>query len=83
MFNIGFSELIILGVIVVLFVDPKKIPELARIVGRLVGEFRRATSDFKLTSLVNNVDKEKPEDKKTETKKTETKKPEEPKEPSS
>lgn len=50
MFNIGPFELIVVFVVVLLVLGPKKLPELARTLGRTLGEFRRATEDLK-TSL--------------------------------
>jgi Tat protein translocase TatB subunit len=46
MFNLGFSELLLLGVIALIFIGPNQLPELARTVGRLLNEFKRASSDF-------------------------------------
>lgn len=46
MFNLGFSELILLGVIALIFIGPQQLPELARTLGRLLNELKRATSDF-------------------------------------
>lgn len=47
MFNLGFTELILLGVIALIFIGPQQLPELARTIGRLLNEWKRATSDFK------------------------------------
>ncbi len=49
MFNIGFTELIILGLIALIFIGPQQLPEVARTVGRLLNEWKRATSDFQNT----------------------------------
>jgi Tat protein translocase TatB subunit len=49
MFNLGFSELILLGVIALVFIGPDQLPELARVIGRLLNEWKRATSDFQST----------------------------------
>jgi sec-independent protein translocase protein TatB len=49
MFNIGFSELLILGVIALIFIGPNQLPEVARTIGRLLNEWKRATSDFQNT----------------------------------
>lgn len=49
MFNLGFTELILLGVIALIFIGPNQLPEVARTVGRLLNEWRRATSDFQST----------------------------------
>lgn len=46
MFNLGFSELILLGVIALIFIGPDQLPDLARTLGRLLNEFKRASSDF-------------------------------------
>lgn len=47
MFNLGFSEMIILGVIILVFVGPKELPEMARMIGRFLNEFRRSTDALK------------------------------------
>lgn len=49
MFNIGFSELMILGIIALIFIGPQQLPEVARTIGRLLNEWKRATSDFQNT----------------------------------
>lgn len=47
MFNLGFSEMLIIGVIVLIFIEPNEIPELARTVGRFLNEMRRASDGLK------------------------------------
>lgn len=49
MFNLGFSELIILGVVALIFIGPEQLPQVARTIGRLLNEWKRATSDFQET----------------------------------
>ena len=49
MFNLGFTELLLLGVIALIFIGPSQLPEVARTVGRLLNEWKRATSDFQST----------------------------------
>lgn len=49
MFNLGFTELLLLGVIALIFIGPNQLPEVARTVGRLLNEWKRATSDFQST----------------------------------
>ena len=44
MFNIGFQEIIIIAVIALLIVGPKKLPDLAKTLGKSFGELRRATN---------------------------------------
>lgn len=46
MFNLGFSELIVLGVLALIFIGPKQLPEVARVIGRLLNEFKSATGDL-------------------------------------
>jgi Tat protein translocase TatB subunit len=49
MFNLGFSELVLLGIIALIFIGPQQLPELARSIGRLLNELKRATNDFQDT----------------------------------
>ena len=53
MFGIGMQELIIIAIIALLIVGPKKLPDLAKTLGKSFGELRRAaddiTDDFKKT----------------------------------
>jgi Tat protein translocase TatB subunit len=49
MFNIGFQELLVILVIALIVVGPSKLPDLAKALGRGIGEFRRATSEIKET----------------------------------
>lgn len=51
MFNLGFSELLILAVIVLIFIGPQELPEIARVVGRMLNELKRASSDIKESIL--------------------------------
>lgn len=62
MFGIGIQELIIIAIIALIIVGPKKLPDLAKTLGKGFSEFRKAadevTSDFKQTMQ----DDEKPQD---------------------
>ena len=49
MFNIGFQELLVILVIALIVVGPNKLPDLAKALGRGIGEFRKATSEIKET----------------------------------
>ena len=45
MFGIGMPEAILIGIVALLVVGPKKLPELARTLGKGLNEFRRTASD--------------------------------------
>lgn len=47
MFGLGLTEIIIILVVALLVVGPKKLPELAKTLGRGLAEFRRTADDFK------------------------------------
>lgn len=49
MFNIGFGEMFLLGIIALIFIGPEQLPQLARTLGRLLNEWKRATSDLQST----------------------------------
>lgn len=46
MFNLGGQEMVIIFLIVLLLFGAKKLPELARGVGKSMGEFKKAREDF-------------------------------------
>ena len=47
--SIGTSELILIGLIALIVFGPRKLPELAQMLGKAMTEFRRSTDDFKRT----------------------------------
>ena len=53
MFDIGLQEMIVIGVLALLVFGPSKLPELGRMVGRAMREFRRASDEFRSTVETN------------------------------
>jgi Tat protein translocase TatB subunit len=49
MFGIGFPELLLIAVIALVVIGPKRLPDLAKALGRGFAEFRRATDELKQT----------------------------------
>jgi Tat protein translocase TatB subunit len=47
MFGIGFPELLLIAVIALVVIGPKRLPDLAKALGRGFAEFRRATDELK------------------------------------
>ncbi len=47
--SIGTSELLLIGIVALIFLGPRKMPEMARKIGKMMSEFRSATSEFKET----------------------------------
>ena len=47
MFDIGFSELMVIGVVALIVIGPEKLPRMARTVGHLAGRLQRYVSDVK------------------------------------
>ena len=47
MFDIGFTELMIIGVIGLVVIGPERLPRVARTVGHLLGRLQRYVSDVK------------------------------------
>ena len=46
MFDIGWSELLVIAVVAIIVVGPKDLPKLMRSVGHYAGKLRRAAADF-------------------------------------
>jgi len=53
MFDIGFQEMLVIGVLALLVFGPGKLPELGRMIGRALREFRRASDEFRSTVETN------------------------------
>ena len=69
MFGIGMPEMILILAVALIVIGPKKLPDLAKSLGKAMGEFKKATSDLKesmqidtelkdVKSAFNDLDKE-------------------------
>ncbi|NKE70378.1 Sec-independent protein translocase protein TatB [Candidatus Manganitrophus noduliformans] len=47
MFGIGFPELLLILAIALVILGPEKLPQIARVIGRGLGEVRRATEEVR------------------------------------
>lgn len=47
MFDVGLSELLVIGLVALIVIGPKRLPEVARAAGRWAGRLRRFVSDVK------------------------------------
>lgn len=66
--SLGTPEIIIIFVIIFLLFGAKKLPELARGIGKSLGEFKKAKNEFE-NELLNSeakAEEKKPEEKKVE-----------------
>jgi TatA/E family protein of Tat protein translocase len=51
--SLGASELLLIFAVILIVFGPRKIPEIGRMLGKAMGEFRKATDDLK-----NTIDRE-------------------------
>ncbi len=54
MFGIGVPEMILILAIALIVIGPKKLPDLAKSMGRSIREFKKATTEFKESVGVDN-----------------------------
>ena len=47
--SIGTSELLLIGIVALIFLGPRKLPEYARKIGKIMAEFRGTANEFKQT----------------------------------
>lgn len=57
MFGIGSTELLVILLVALVVLGPKSLPQMARTLGKALGEFRRVSTDFQRT-LNTEVDLE-------------------------
>ncbi len=53
MFGIGMPEMLLILAIALIVIGPKKLPDLAKALGRALGEFKRATTEIKETMEID------------------------------
>jgi len=58
MFGIGMPEMLLILAIALIVIGPKKLPDLAKSLGRAFAEFRRATSELKESFEIHDELKE-------------------------
>lgn len=63
MFGIGMPELLLILALALIVLGPKKLPELARALGKGLAEFRRATDELKdeLRQMEHEIDETPPQ----------------------
>jgi len=47
MFGIGFQEMLVILVVVLIFFGPKRLPDLAKSLGKGIAEFKKATDEVR------------------------------------
>ncbi|MEG2173596.1 MAG: Sec-independent protein translocase protein TatB, partial [Desulfovibrionaceae bacterium] len=61
MFGIGSTELLVIFVVALIVLGPKSIPQIAKTLGKAMGEFKRVSTEFQRTmnAEVENEEHEK------------------------
>ena len=54
MFGIGMPEVLLILAVALIVIGPKKLPDLAKSLGRAIGEFKKATHEFKQSIDINS-----------------------------
>jgi TatA/E family protein of Tat protein translocase len=60
MFGLGFQEIIIILVVALLIIGPRKLPDLAKSLGKAFREFKHATDDIKQNFDLDALTREAP-----------------------
>lgn len=47
--SIGTQELVLIGIVALIFLGPRRMPEMARKLGKMMSDFRNTASEFKST----------------------------------
>ncbi len=56
--NLGFGEILLIAVVMLIFFGPKKLPEIGKSFGKGLSEFKRVMRDVQ-DSITSEIDKEK------------------------
>lgn len=56
MFGLGFSEIVLVAVVALIAIGPKKLPEAARNAGRILAQLRNALEDLKRELVLPPLD---------------------------
>ena len=54
MFGIGMPEILLILAVALIVIGPKKLPDLAKSLGRAIGEFKKASQEFKQSIDINS-----------------------------
>ncbi|MCF6246747.1 MAG: twin-arginine translocase TatA/TatE family subunit [Desulfobacula sp.] len=68
MFGLGMPEILLILAIALIVIGPKKLPDLAKTLGRAMGEFKRSAQDFKASIDIDTTVKDISDLKPTESK---------------
>ncbi len=58
MFGLGMPEILLILAIALIVIGPKKLPDLAKTLGRAMGEFKRSAQDFKASIDIDTTVKD-------------------------
>lgn len=58
MFGLGMQEILLILVVALVVIGPKRLPDIARALGKAMREFRRATDDVRQNLDIDSIDLE-------------------------